>query len=69
MNREKIPKPKKFRQNTKAESHFHPRHLARVIVHSEMARQEMYGVNKIAPGAEQSAFARNWRMDAGDLAK
>lgn len=59
--REKISKPKKFRQNTEEKRHFHPRILARGIVHRQMERQEMTGVNKVKPGATQSPFALNWR--------
>lgn len=42
----------------------HPRSLARSVCHNRMAREEMFGVNKVKPGATQSAFARTWRQDA-----
>ena len=62
--REKIAKPKKFQQNTEVKNHFHPRGLARAVVHNMMARDDMSGVNKTTPGTTQSAFAKNWRRIA-----
>ena len=44
-----------------AKQHFHPRGLARAVVHNRMAQEEMFGVNKVHPGTDQSAFAKNWR--------
>jgi hypothetical protein len=69
MAREKIAKPKKFRQNTEVTTHFHPRALARSIVHSRLQAAEVYGANKVKPGTTQSAFARNWRTEAETFAK
>ena len=68
MAREKIAKPKKFRQNTDVTVHFHPRRLARGIVHSRIASADVYGANQKQPGATQSAFARNWRVEAETFA-
>ena len=62
--REKIAKPKKFRQNTEVTTHFHPRRLARAIVHSRIASADVYGANKVKHGTTQRAFARNWRTEA-----
>lgn len=64
MKREKIAKPKKFQQNTEVTTHYHPRRLARAIVHSRIASADVYGANKVKPGATQSPFARNWRTEA-----
>ena len=52
-----------------ATNHFHPRGLARAVVHHRMANADMYGVNKVKPGAAQSAFAVNWRRDAERIAR
>lgn len=68
MAREKIAKPKKFRQNREVKQHFHPRHLARSVVHNRLERAEVTGANKVIPGATQSAFARNWRNEADLIA-
>ena len=51
---------KKQRPHKTAE-HFHPRGLARAVVHNMMARDDLGSVNKVKPGATQSAFAKNWR--------
>lgn len=59
--REKIAKPKKFRQNTEVKNHFHPRSLARAVVHNMMAHDDLACVNKVIPGTTQSAFSKNWR--------
>lgn len=40
---------------------FHPRSLARAVVHNMMAHDDMSGVNKVVPGTTQSPFAKNWR--------
>ena len=69
MAREKIAKPKKFQQNNGVKQHFHPRGLARGIVHRRMENAEMYGVNKVRPGADKSPFAKAWRKDAGMFAR
>ena len=69
MNRVKIPKPKKFQQNTEVETHFHPRRLARQICHARAEHSGATGVNKVAPNATQSPFARNWRNDAESFAR
>lgn len=52
-----------------AEKHFHPRKLARSIVHSSLASAEVYGANQKQPGTTQSPFARNWRTEAESFAK
>ena len=52
-----------------AERHFHPRKLARGIVHSRLQAAEVYGANQVQPGATQSPFARNWRTEAESFAK
>jgi len=69
MNKQKTPKPKKFQQNTEVKTHFHPRSLARGIVHRRMANADMFGVNKVKPGTAQSVFSANWRMDAERFAR
>lgn len=43
---------------------FHPRRLARGIIHSRLARAKASGVNKVAPGTTQSKFAQHWRDEA-----
>ena len=45
-------------------THFHPRRLARGIIHSRLERAGATGVNKVAPGAKQSKFAQYWRDEA-----
>lgn len=65
--KEKNARPKKYRQNN-VKQHFHPRGLARSVVHSMMAREDMYGVNKVAPGGTQSAFGKSWRAEADRFA-
>lgn len=60
-------KAKKNRPN-KVANHFHPRGLVRAVVHNMMARDDMAGVNKVHPGATQSAFAKNWRNIAERVA-
>ena len=52
------------KQQAEATTHFHPRKLARGIVHSRIASADVYGANQKQPGATQSAFARNWRVEA-----
>ena len=49
------------RQQREARGQFHPRELARTVVHSMMNREELGGVNRKKPGVEQSPFAKNWR--------
>ena len=68
MAREKIAKPKKFKQVHQNE-HYHPRSLARKIVHNKLAFSEMYGMNKVKPGATQSMFATHWRNEADVFAR
>ena len=58
---------KKSRPN-KVESHFHPRSLARSIVHARMANSDMFGVNKVHPGQTKSTFSKTWRIDADRFA-
>ena len=67
--REKIANPKKFKQNTEVKQHFHPRFLARAVVHNMMARDDLAGVNKVHPGETQSAFGKNWRGIADRIAE
>lgn len=67
--KQKTSKPKKFRQNTEVKQHFHPRSLARAIVHNMMANDEMSGVNKVRPGTARSAFSKNWRNIADRIAE
>ena len=62
--KQKNAKPKKYRQNKEATQHFHPRWLARSIVHDRLKRAGATGVNKVAPGATQSQFAQHWRDNA-----
>ena len=52
------------KQQVEATTHFHPRKLARGIVHSRLKSADVYGANQVQPGATQSAFARNWRHEA-----
>ena len=49
------------RNQREAQGRFHPRGLARAIVHSQMSHSDMSGVNKVHPGTTQSAFAQGWR--------
>jgi len=59
---------KKSRPN-KIVSHFHPRSLARSIVHSRVANKEIFGVNKVHPGQTRSTFAKLWRDEADMFAR
>ena len=68
MNKVKVPKPKKYRQN-KVDKHFHPRGLARAIVHNKLTFSEMSGQNKVKPGTTQSPFALHWREEAETFAR
>ena len=52
-----------------AKQHFHPRALARAIAHRRAENSEISGINKVAPGATQSPFARTWRRDAEMFAR
>ena len=52
------------RQQREAKGHFHPRELARAVVHNRIARQDIFGANKVRPGQTQSNFAKNWRTEA-----
>ena len=45
-------------------THFHPRRLARGIIHSRLERAGATGVNKVVPGTKQSKFAQYWRDEA-----
>lgn len=67
--KQKTPKPKKFRQNHEVTEHYHPRGLARKIVHSTMEREGATGVNKTDPanGITKSMFATSWRDRADYL--
>lgn len=63
MKHEKIAKPKKFQQNHEVTEHYHPRGLARKIVHNTLEREGATGLNKRDPhrGITQSPFATRWR--------
>lgn len=65
--KEKIAKPRKFQQNTEVKTHFHPRGLARAVIHNQAALQGATGINKVKPGTTQSPFARFWRDEADEL--
>jgi len=52
------------KHKAEAAQHFHPRRLARSIVHSRIASADVYGANQKQPGTTQSPFARNWRVEA-----
>ena len=65
--KEKIAKPKKYRQNS-VPTHFHPRSLARKVIHNKLMLEGASGVNKVAPGTTQSPFARQWRSEADLIA-
>lgn len=56
------------KQQREARGQFHPRGLARSVVHNIMTREDMGGVNKVKPGSFQSPFARNWRNVADRIA-
>ena len=60
MNRQKR-RVETRRQQREARGCFHPRGLARAVVHRMMELDDMYGVNKVRPGTVQSAFSKNWR--------
>ena len=51
-----------------ARGQFHPRGLARSVVHNMMAHDDMFGVNKVKPGSDRSAFSKNWRNIAERIA-
>ena len=65
--KQKIAKPKKFQQNRDVKEHYHPRGLARAVVHNTLKREGATGVNKIVPGSTQSPFATRWRDTADYL--
>lgn len=67
MNRQKR-RAETRRQQREARGQFHPRSLARAVVHSMMARDDIGSVNKVRPGATQSAFSKNWRNFAERIA-
>lgn len=69
MAKEKIAKPKKFRQNKEVKQHYHPRWLARSVAHRQMESNDMFGVNKVTPGTTHSPFAWNWRRYAERFAR
>ena len=46
---------------------FHPRGLARKIVHTTLERGGATGLNKVVQGSTQSPFATRWRDHAEDL--
>lgn len=52
------------KQQAEAVQHFHPRRLARGIVHTALQNMGATGVNKVVAGATQSPFAQNWRGEA-----
>ena len=56
------------RQQREERGCFHPRELARTVVHHMMEREEIGGINKVRPGATQSAFSKNWWNVAGRIA-
>lgn len=62
--RKKIAKPKKYRQNRDVTKHYHPRWLARAVVHNRLEKMGASGVNQKAPGTTQSMFAQHWRDEA-----
>lgn len=64
----KIAKPKKFQQNHDVKQHFHPRGLARGIVHRQMAQEDMFGVNKVRQNTTHSQFSAIWRIWAEKFA-
>ena len=68
MNRFKRRMDTRKRQR-EARGQFHPRSLARSVVHNMMARDEMTGVNKVIPGTVQSPFAKNWRNVAERISR
>ena len=57
---------KKGKKNRPAKTavHFHPRRLARGIIHSRFERNGATGVNQVVPGTNQSNFAKHWRDEA-----
>lgn len=57
------------KQQREARGQFHPRGLARAVVHRMMEREEIGGINKIHPGATRSPFSRNWRNVAERIAR
>ena len=67
--KEKIAKPKKFQQNTEVKQHYHPRNLARAIVHNAWAMAGAAGMNQVKPGTTQSPFSAHWRGEADMIAR
>ena len=57
------------KHQVEAKQHFHPRSLARGIIHSRLKSADVYGANQVHPGTTQSAFARNWRNEAETIAR
>lgn len=66
--KEKNSKPKKFQQNM-VKQHYHPRGLARGIVHAAWASAGATGMNKVKPGAVNSPFSLHWRDEIDMVAR
>jgi hypothetical protein len=68
MNKQKIPKPKKFRQNHEVTEHFHPRGLARTIARNQLMSEGYTRLNRVPKnmngGEARSTFAKVWREAA-----
>ena len=57
------------KQQREAKGCFHPRALARAIAHASAKNSDVYGINQVQPGQNQSAFAKNWRNIAARVAE
>ena len=65
MRNKRRQETRKFQRE--ATEHYHPRGLARKIVHSTLERDGATGLNKVVPGSTQSPFATRWRDHADYL--
>ena len=57
------------KQQREAKGQFHPRSLARSVARKQMELNGMEQLNKVQPGASQSAFARKWRNVSANMAR
>ena len=61
MNRKNKNRIETRKHQREAKGKFHPRGLARAVVHNMMARDDIGNVNQGKAIGAQSPFAKNWR--------
>lgn len=69
MNRRAKRRAEARRNRMEAKGQFHPRSLARSVVHSRMVYTDFEQINKVHPGTNKSTFAMKWREVAGQMAR